>query len=156
MLVAPKTGGVVCPTVFGITCPLTNHMSGTYCTLTPFGYTVISSAGCCPLVSCAVANPWGVTAVEVKGCSVLGIAFFHSRHAGHASSGPIPEPMTDVSTGRNRSPPVPVGSRFVKLMRVGVSFWATISGPRYRGWSTALYCVPLALRIGFPLRYVSG
>ena len=44
--------------------------------------------------------------------------------------GPAPAPINEVSTGRNRSPPSPVGSRLRNRMRTGLSLLATIVGPR--------------------------
>ena len=43
--------------------------------------------------------------------------------------GPVPEPISEVSTGRNRSPSTPVGSRLRNRIRTGRSLVATIVGP---------------------------
>ena len=45
------------------------------------------------------------------------------------STGPMPEPITVVSTGMNRSPSMPVGSRLRNLIRTGLSLLATMVGP---------------------------
>ncbi|MCJ7445709.1 MAG: hypothetical protein MUO26_14510 [Methanotrichaceae archaeon] len=45
------------------------------------------------------------------------------------SRGPIPDPMTDVSTGRKRLPAAPVDRLLVNLIRTGTLRLATIRGP---------------------------
>ena len=50
--------------------------------------------------------------------------------------GPMPEPISVLSSGRNRSPSAPVGSRLWKTIRTGLSLVAAMIGPRYCGGVT--------------------
>ena len=43
---------------------------------------------------------------------------------------PAPDPITVVSTGRNRSPASLVGRKLAKSTRTGTSPWATINQPK--------------------------
>src|SRR5664280_262044 len=120
-------------------------MSGTFETLTPFGYGVFSPAGVIhwygvPSLIHGVAPPWrwSVARFCVYDAQVVAVG---SHGAPAAVSGPIPAPMSDVSTGMKRLPATPVGRKFVNLTRTGTA-WATVpplatmTGPRYSGGST--------------------
>jgi hypothetical protein len=116
-------------------------MSGTLLTLTPFGYGVLSSAGVihwCGVPSLIQGEMppcrWSVARFSAKQPAGFG-SFPHIGFCGSISAippicGPMPEPITVVSTGRNRFPPVPVGKRFRNRIRTGLSFVAEIAGPR--------------------------
>ena len=116
-------------------------MSGTAVTLTPFGYEVFSPAGVIhwcgvpsliqgemPPCRCSVAR---FSAKQPAGLGIIPhIGLSGSGSGIPASSGPIPEPMTVVSTGMKRFPATPVGRRLRKRIRTGRSFVAAMSGPR--------------------------
>ncbi len=68
---------------------------------------------------------WSVTVESLPGA---GIAI-----------GPMPAPMPVLSTGRNRSPAAPVGSRLRNTIRTGRSLVAAISGPIHCGAATPVY-----------------
>ena len=59
------------------------------------------------------------------------------------SSGPMPEPMMVVSTGRNRLPSTPVGRKLWNTMRTARSLVAAMIGPRYCGGVTPIDLVPV-------------
>ena len=55
---------------------------------------------------------------------------FLPRREDETPAGVMPEPIPVESTGMNRLPPASVGSRLRKRMRTGLSFWATMAGPK--------------------------
>ena len=59
----------------------------------------------------------------------------------------MPEPMRVVSTGRNRSPSTPVGSRLRNTIRTGLSFVATMPGRGSEAVSTPYAWWP-SIRMG--------
>ena len=129
-------------------------MSGTFSTLTPCGQSVVSPAGvihwcAVPSLIQGVVPPcrWSVARLSVKQLSGFG----YSLHAGlriasmtvpssvgsGMSIGSMPEPISEESVGRNRSPSEPVGSRLWNTIRTGLFLVAAIVGPSHCGGVTA-------------------
>src|SRR5664279_4661862 len=103
-------------------------MSGTLKTLTPLGYGVPSPAGVIhwygvPSLIHGVAPPWRWT--DARFC-VYEAQVAPTAVGSHGwpvlVNGPMPAPMSDVSTGMKRLPGVPVGRKFVNLTRTGVAW----------------------------------
>ncbi|GAO04623.1 hypothetical protein PSR1_03518 [Anaeromyxobacter sp. PSR-1] len=142
-------------------------MSGTFITLTPFGYEVESPAGVIhwcgvPSLIHGVMPPWRCSVARFSAKQPIGFGVMPHiglRGSGSAMppmSGPMPAPITVVSTGRNRSPPWPVGSRFRNRMRTGRSLVARMAGPRECGPSTPTACWPPGSAMGRPSVPTSG
>ena len=123
-------------------------MSGTSRTLTPCGQSVFSPAGVIhwcgvPSLIHGVMPPCRCRVARLS----LKQPVLPSVHAGLRTSsvtvasffgagivmGPMPEPMPVLSTGRNRSPSAPLGSRLRNTTRTGRSLVAAIIGPIHCG-----------------------
>ncbi len=128
-------------------------MSGTSLTLTPCGHAVSSSAGVIhwcgvPSEIHGVMPPcrWSVARFCLKQSGSWGLSVqvglrTSSRTVplltgGVMATGPSPEPMRVVSTGRKRLPSTPVGSRLWKVMRTGLFLVAAMVGPSHCGGVT--------------------